>query len=140
MRGDDMELADLTKEQRDKLNVQIMPLLESEDGIQEAVYIILKEYPKLVYITREKLLDYVRSCNEELRNELSEKQEELKNIQANYELKKQIISEKFNLTLDEVEEINERFKFKRWASLPLSFRMIVIYWKLKRILRGGIKA
>lgn len=140
MRGDDMELADLTKEQRDKLNVQIMPLLESEDGIQEAVNIILKEYPKLVYITREKLLDYVQSCNEELRNELSEKQEELKNIQANYELKKQIISEKFNLTLDEVEEINERFKFKRWASLPLSFRMIVIYWKLKRILRGGIKA
>lgn len=135
-----MELADLTKEQRDKLNVQIMPLLESEDGIQEAVNIILKEYPKLVYITREKLLDYVQSCNEELRNELSEKQEELKNIQANYELKKQIISEKFNLTLDEVEEINERFKFKRWASLPLSFRMIVIYWKLKRILRGGIKA
>lgn len=135
-----MELADLTKEQRDKLNVQIMPLLESEDGIQEAVYIILKEYPKLVYITREKLLDYVQSCNEELRKELSEKQEELKNIQANYELKKQIISEKFNLTLDEVEEINERFKFKRWASLPLSFRMIVIYWKLKRILRGGIKA
>lgn len=140
MRGDDMELTDLTKEQRDKLNTQIMPLLESEDGIQEAVYIILKEYPKLVYITKEKLLDYVRSCTEELRNELSERQEQLKNIQENYELKKQIVSEKFKLTLDEVEEINERFKFKRWASLPLSFRMIVVYWKLKRILRGGIKA
>lgn len=135
-----MELTDLTKGQRDKLNTQIMPLLESEDGIQEAVYIILKEYPKLVYITREKLLDYVRSCTEELRNELSERQEQLKNIQENYELKKQIISERFKLTLDEVEEINERFKFKRWAALPLSFRMIVIYWKLKRILRGGIKA
>jgi hypothetical protein len=140
MRGDDMELTDLTKEQRDKLNTQIMPLLESEDGIQEAVYIILKEYPKLVYITREKLLDYVRSCNEELRNELSEKQEELKNIQANYELKKQIISENFNLTLDEVEEINERFKFKHWAAFPIIFKMIVLCWKLKRIFKRGTKS
>lgn len=136
MRGDDMELTDLTKEQRDKLNSKLMPILASGKCDQEVIDFILSEHPKIVYITMEQLVEYANFCTEESKKELAAEREKLRTLQENYELKKQIISEKFNLTLDEVEEINERFKFKRWASLPLSFRMIVIYWKLKRILRG----
>ncbi|MCI3861091.1 hypothetical protein V6B05_07445 [Lactococcus garvieae] len=134
-----MELTDLTKEQRDKLNSKLMPLLASEKIDQEVFDFILQEHPKLVYITMEKLLEYTRFCNEESEQELKEKQEELTALQADYELKKQIVSEKFKLTLDEVEEINERFKFKRWAALPVTFRIIVLYWKLKRIFKRGME-
>ncbi|MDT2551767.1 hypothetical protein P7D26_03840 [Lactococcus petauri] len=133
-----MELTDLTKEQREKLNSKLMPLLASEKIDQEIFDFILQEHPKLVYITMEKLLEYTRFCNEESERELAAKREELATLQADYAFKKQIISEKFKLTLDEVEEINERFKFKRWAVLPVAFRIIVLYWKLKRIFRGVV--
>lgn len=134
-----MELTDLTKEQREKLNSKLMPLLASEKIDQEIFDFILQEHPKLVYITMEKLLEYTRFCNEESERELAAKREELATLQADYAFKKQIISEKFKLTLDEVEEINEHFKFKRWAALPVTFRIIVLYWKLKRIFKRGIK-
>lgn len=134
-----MELTDLTKGQRDELNSKLMPLLASGKCDQEVIDFILSEHPKLVYITMEQLVEYARFCTEETQMELLEKREELATLQANYELKKQIISEKFKLTLDEVEEINECFKFKRWAAFPITFRMIVLYWKLKRILKRGTK-
>lgn len=135
-----MELTDLTKEQRDELNAKIMPLLASAKvDDKDVIDFILQEHPKLVYVTMEKLLEYTRFCNAESEQELKEKQEELDALQANYDLKKQIISERFKLTLDEVEEINERFKFKRWAALPVTFRIIVLYWKLKRIFKKGIE-
>ncbi|XHB95923.1 hypothetical protein AAFF39_03865 [Lactococcus garvieae] len=135
-----MELTDLTKEQRDELNAKIMPLLASEKvDDKDVIDFILQEHPKLVYVTMEKLLEYTRFCNAESEQELKEKQEELDALQANYDLKKQIISERFKLTLDEVEEINERFKFKHWAAFPIIFKMIVLCWKLKRIFKWGDK-
>ncbi|WP_346349595.1 hypothetical protein [Lactococcus formosensis] len=135
-----MELTDLTKEQRDKLNSKLMPMLASEKIDQKIFDFILSEHPKLVYITMEQLVEYARFCTEESKTELVVEREKLRILQINYELKKKIISEKFKLTLDEVEEINERFKFKRWVALPVTFRIIVLYWKLKRIFRGSIKA
>lgn len=140
MRGDDMELTDLTKEQRDKLNSKLMPMLASEKIDQEIFDFILSEHPKLVYVTMEQLVEYARFCTEESKKELVVEREKLRILQTDYELKKQIVSERFKLTLDEVEEINERFKFKRWAVLPVTFRIIVLYWKLKRIFRRGVKA
>ena len=135
-----MELTDLTKEQRDKLNTKLMPMLASEKIDQEIFDFILSEHPKLVYITMEQLVEYARFCTEESKKELVVERKKLRTLQANYELKKRIISEKFKLTLDEVEEINERFKHRRWAAFPITFKVIVLYWKLKRIFRGSIKA
>lgn len=135
-----MELTDLTKEQRDELNAKIMPLLASAKvDDKDVIDFILQEHPKLVYVTMEQLVEYARFCTEESKKELVVEREKLRTLQTDYELKKQIVSEKFKLTLDEVEEINERFKFKRWAALPVTFRIIVLYWKLKRIFKKGIK-
>lgn len=137
-----MELTDLTKEQRQELNPRILEMIDSGKSEQEIYDFVLEKHPKLVYITTEKMAEYANACLTDSKRELEEtkiKNEELKqqldDLNEYYELQKQVISEEFKLTLDEVEEINERFKFKRWTTSFPVFNIIVLYWKFKRLFR-----
>lgn len=130
-----MELTDLTKEQRQELNPRILEMIESGKSEQEIIKFILEKHPKLVYLTIEKIAEYANTCLSDTKKELEETKQYLSDLNEYYELQKQVVSEEFKLTLDEVEEINERFKFKRWtASFPV-FNIIVLYWKFKRLFR-----
>ncbi|MDG4955872.1 hypothetical protein OGZ32_11070 [Lactococcus lactis] len=139
-----MELTDLTKEQRRELNPKILEMIESGKSEQEIYDFVLEKHPKLVYITTEKMTEYANACLIDNKQELEEakiKHEKLKqqlsDINEYYEIQKQAVSEEFKLTLDEVEEINERFKFKQWAASFPAFNIIVLYWKFKRLFRKG---
>ncbi len=137
-----MELTDLTKEQRQELNPKILEMIESGKSEQEIYDFALEKHPKLVYITTEKMAEYANTCLADTKQELEEtkkKNEELKqylsDLNEYYDIQKQVVSEEFKLTLDEVEEINERFKFKRWTAYFPIFNIIVLYWKFKRLFR-----
>ncbi|MDV2632752.1 hypothetical protein RZO31_07660 [Lactococcus lactis] len=130
-----MELTDLTKEQRRELNPKILEMIESGKSEQEIYDFVLEKHPKLVYITTEKMTEYANACLTDTKQEVEETKRYLSDLNEYYDMQKQIISEEFKLTLDEVEEINERFKFKQWtASFPI-FNIIVLYWKFKRLFR-----
>lgn len=128
-----MELTDLPFEEKRKVANIMIEGLDHGDKPLEIIQQIISHYPKLVYLNEQRLIDFTNAYLAESDKQYQAKKQYLDNLKAYYLLQKQVIADKFNLTLDEVEEINERFKHHRWTALPPIFRLIVAWWKLKRL-------